>query len=212
LSSGSAQGATAGAQATGPSRITLRNVLIAGVSQAIIGVVIIHFTRPLALATIAHAAVPTLQGAAVGLAVGVGTSLLQIAGIAGWRAWRRFLAQATGRTPLSTAHIVAIGVVAGITEELLFRAAIQPLAGITVTSLIFAAVHWNYAALRGGREGILLSMLAFATIFAISVVLGLLYQSYGLGAAMVAHAVYDVIVLLAYRQWLGGARDDPRVS
>lgn len=185
--------------AKAPSRITLRNVLIAAVSQVVIGLVIIHFTRPLALGAIAQAAVPTLQGAGIGLAIGVAMAVAQIAGINASQSWRRFLQQAIGTTPLSAAHIIAIGIIVGIAEELLFRAAIQPLAGITVTSLIFAVVHWNYAALRGGREALAFSALAFALVFATSVVLGHLYEAFGLGAAIVAHAAYDIVALFRYR-------------
>ena len=134
------------------------------------------------------------------LDLGGGSSDMQIAGINASQRWRQFLSRAVGSTPLRTAHIVVIGVAVGIAEELLFRAAIQPLVGVTAASLIFAAVHWNYAAPRGSRETLALSALAFVLIFLISVVLGHVFVAFGLGAAIVAHASYDIVVLMKYRQ------------
>jgi membrane protease YdiL (CAAX protease family) len=183
-----------------PSRITLRNVLISAIAQAILALVILHFTQPAAIGTLAQDALPSLQKAGIGLAFGLGMAALQVAGINASQRWRRFLVRAVGSTPLSTAHIVIIGVAVGIAEELLFRAAIQPLVGVTAASLIFAAVHWNYAAVRGSRETIAFSVLAFALVFLISVVLGQVFLAFGLGAAIVAHASYDIAVLLKYRE------------
>jgi membrane protease YdiL (CAAX protease family) len=201
LSSGSApRGNASHATGTVPSRITLRNVLIAAASEIVIALSIIHFTEPAVMATLAQAAVPSLRTAAIGLATGLGMAALQIAGINASQRWRRFLSRAVGSTPRSTAHIVVIGVAVGIAEELLFRAAIQPLVGVTAASLIFAAVHWNYAAPRGSRETLALSALAFVLIFLISVVLGHVFVAFGLGAAIVAHASYDIVVLMKYRQ------------
>ena len=200
MSSGSAPStAVADATAVPPSRITLRTVLIAAASEVIIALFIIHFTQSAAIGGIARELVPSLQGAGIGLVVGIGMAMLQIAGINGSQRWRDFLLRALGRTTLGTTHIVIIGIVVGIAEELLFRAAIQPLVGITLTSLIFAAVHWNYAAVRGRREVLVFSALAFALIFLISVVVGHVFVAFGLGAAVVAHASYDIVVLLKYR-------------
>jgi len=185
---------------TTPSRITLRNVLIAAVSEIVVAMVIIHYTQPGAIVAMAQGTVPSLQSAGIGLAAGIGMAALQVAGINASQRWRLFLLRAVGPTPLSTAQIVTIGMIVGIAEELLFRAAMQPLLGIAFTSLIFAAVHWNYAALRGPRETLALSILAFALIFVISVVIGHVFATFGLGAAIVAHASYDIIVLLKYRE------------
>jgi len=199
-SSGSApRNSAVGATPAPPSRITLRNVLISAIAQVIIALVILHFTQPVAIGTLAQAAVPSLPSAGIGLAVGLGMAALQVAGMNASQRWRRFLVQSIGTTPLGATQIVAIGVAVGIAEELLFRAAMQPLLGVTVTSLVFAAVHWNYAAVRGLREVLALSVLAFALIFVISVVLGHVFAGFGLGAAIVAHASYDIAVLLKYR-------------
>ena len=195
-----------------PSRITLQNVLFAAVGEVAIAVLLIDYAHGVRLGTLFESLVLTWAGAALGVLSGAAMAALQLALIARWQRWRGFLREAVGRTDFGVGQIVAIGLIVGIAEELLFRAAVQPLLGIVPTSLLFAAIHWNYAALRGGRAKLLLSLLAFATIFAISVVLGLLYEAHGLVAAMVAHAVYDIIVLLGYRRLLVAAHGDTHAT
>jgi membrane protease YdiL (CAAX protease family) len=182
--------------------IALRTVAIAAISEAAIAFVLIHFTQDRSPGTVLRSAIPSPAGAAIGLVGGVLLAGAQVALIARWHRWREFLKQAVGPTPLGLGEIVAIAVLVGVAEELLFRAALQPLIGILAASALFAAVHWNYAATRGQRDTLKLSVLALATIFVVSVVLGWLFERWGLGAAIVAHAVYDTIALLGYRVFL----------
>ena len=90
---------------------------------------------------------------------------------------------------LTNFQIVHISLVAGITEEFLFRAAIQPLIGIWLTSLLFIGIH-GYIKLRSPVH-------FFFTLFTflLSMMLGYLFIYSGIIAAMAAHAVYDMIVL-----------------
>jgi uncharacterized protein len=89
-------------------------------------------------------------------------------------------------TPFQIGHI---SVVAGITEEILFRAAIQPLIGIWLTSLLFIAIHGyiRFKTLHHFMFGLF--------VFFLSMMLGYLFIFFGIVAAITAHAVYDVIVL-----------------
>lgn len=90
--------------------------------------------------------------------------------------------------------IFQVSIVAGITEEFLFRAAIQPLIGVWLTSLIFVAIH-GYIKLKS------MAHITFALfVFLLSTVLGLLFIYFGIVSAMVAHAVYDIIVLYLIRK------------
>lgn len=89
-------------------------------------------------------------------------------------------------TPFQVFHI---SIVAGITEEILFRAAIQPLLGIWLTSLLFIAIH-GYIRFKTGHH-----MMFGLFTFLLSMMLGYLYMFFGIFAAIAAHAVYDVIVL-----------------
>jgi len=86
----------------------------------------------------------------------------------------------------SPAGAVALGASAGIGEELLFRGALQPRFGIFITSLLFALSHTNYG-------------LSFITlgVFLMGVVLGYQRQRYGTTYAIITHAVFNFIVVLA---------------
>lgn len=82
-----------------------------------------------------------------------------------------------------------ISLFAGAGEELLFRGAIQPLLGNTVTSIIFIGIH-GYFKFKSPAH-----ILFGVMMFGLSFMLGLLFEHVGLIAAMAAHAVYDLILL-----------------
>lgn len=84
---------------------------------------------------------------------------------------------------------IQVSLFAGAGEELLFRGAVQPVLGIWITSFIFIAIH-GYVSIRSA--GHLIFTLLF---FALSMMLGILYETAGLISAMSAHAVYDVGML-----------------
>ena len=82
--------------------------------------------------------------------------------------------------------LIGIGAAAG--EETLFRGAVQPALGITLTSLLFASVHTQYG----------LSIL-LVHIFLISVGFGLLRKYANTTLAFITHATYNfTLVLLSY--------------
>ena len=91
---------------------------------------------------------------------------------------------------------IHISVFAGFGEELLFRGAIQPLLGIWLTSFIFTAIH-GYISFRSSGH-ILFTLL----LFGLSMMLGVLYETAGLVSAIIAHTVYDLIML----EWVKRAR------
>lgn len=84
---------------------------------------------------------------------------------------------------------ISVSAVAGITEEFLFRAAIQPIIGIWLTSLIFVGVH-GYIKITSVPK-----FLFTLFTFLLSMMLGYLYMSFGLYSAIMAHFIYDAIVL-----------------
>lgn len=90
---------------------------------------------------------------------------------------------------LTNPQIFQISIVAGISEEILFRAAIQPLIGIWLTSLVFIGIHGYIRFKTPGH-----SLFTLFT-FLLSVLLGLLFLQFGIISAMIAHAVYDIILL-----------------
>jgi len=81
---------------------------------------------------------------------------------------------------------VAIGVSAGVGEELFFRGALQPKFGILLTSVCFALLHSNYG-------------LSFVTlgVFGMGVIFGFLRMRYGTVAAMMTHALVNFVAVLA---------------
>lgn len=97
---------------------------------------------------------------------------------------------------LSVNEIVYVSLVAGISEEILFRGAIQPVIGIWWTSLLFIGIH-GYIRLKTIPH-ILYSLFTFA----LSIMLGALFMYIGLISAMAAHFIYDVIVLYGIKHLL----------
>ncbi|WP_164682475.1 CPBP family intramembrane glutamic endopeptidase [Cyclonatronum proteinivorum] len=91
---------------------------------------------------------------------------------------------------------IYISVSAGISEEWLFRAAILPLAGLTISTVLFVLVHGYIKFSSRAHVFFALFMLL------LSLVLGLLFLYQGIFAAMAAHAVYDMAAFYGIRQHL----------
>jgi membrane protease YdiL (CAAX protease family) len=81
---------------------------------------------------------------------------------------------------------VFFGLGAGISEELLLRGAVQPRFGLVLTSLLFALLHNQY-----GISFVLLG------VFLMGVVLGLERKYFGTTAAIITHAIFNTIAVLA---------------
>jgi CAAX protease family protein len=80
--------------------------------------------------------------------------------------------------------IIFLGVLAGVVEETLFRGAMQPRLGLIVTSILFAALHTQYAVSFASLE-----------VFVLGLGLGWLRkQSASTLPGMITHAGYDIAV------------------
>ena len=78
---------------------------------------------------------------------------------------------------------IALGLSAGISEELLFRGAVQPRLGLLLTTLLFAIGHLQYGL-----------TLATLQVFVIGLVLGLMRKRTGnVVVCMVSHATYNMV-------------------
>jgi len=145
-----------------------------------------------------------LWGSVIGAgAAAIATAVVRtLPGLAGFR---RLVHEGFEGIEPRLGHLVLISVVAGWSEELLFRGVLQPLIGVWFTSLAFVVMHGVV------RPRSLSGWLLALTLFAGSVGLGYLKRWAGLESAMVAHATYDLVVLLALR-WLfaGRASDETR--
>jgi membrane protease YdiL (CAAX protease family) len=137
-----------------------------------------------------------LLGAGAGVAAG-GVCLVVVRTAPLFRSVRRLAADAVAGLEPRWYHFVIVAAAAGWGEELFFRGALQPLAGIWLASVVFVILH---GALRHRtRNGI--AFVAF--LFAASAGLGFLAEARGVVAAMVAHTTYDLTVLAGIRSLAG---------
>ena len=82
---------------------------------------------------------------------------------------------------------IVLGASAGIGEETIFRGALQPRYGIIIPSLLFTMLH-------GPQYGFNLALLG---LLGVSIILGLLRQHVNTTAAMITHALYNAVQVLA---------------
>lgn len=94
-----------------------------------------------------------------------------------------------GDLNLNVGMVVFISICAGVGEELLFRAALQPLWGIWITSIVFVALHGylNPMDWRMSIYGIYLTIVIIG--------IGFMYQYWGIWAAASAHTAVDIVLL-----------------
>lgn len=104
--------------------------------------------------------------------------------------------KAYGKLDLSGLNPLWISLAAAVGEELLFRAALQPLLGVWITSIIFLLTHTPVYQFRKVNRATLVQA---AGVFGASVALGLIYQYVGLLAAVMVHAALDVVGLYVVR-------------
>lgn len=83
------------------------------------------------------------------------------------------------------AGAVLLGLSTGIGEEVLFRGAIQPRFGIVIASLFWSLLHVQYELTW-----------VVAGLFAMGIMLGLIRKHFGTTAAIITHAVYNLIIVL----------------
>ncbi|MBL4655969.1 MAG: CPBP family intramembrane metalloprotease [Bacteroidia bacterium] len=93
---------------------------------------------------------------------------------------------------LRTFDIFAISLCAGISEELFFRATIQPWLGVWITSILFVALH-GYLDPRNWKLSIVGCFMVL-----VAAGLGYLFIFAGIMAAIIAHMVFDLIMLFYY--------------
>ncbi len=89
-------------------------------------------------------------------------------------------------------NIALLSLCAGVFEELLFRAALLPVIGLVPAALLFALMHSQAALFAPSRTQ---ATAYFAIIFAIGLLLGWVFNVFGLWAAIVLHGVYDYVLL-----------------
>jgi uncharacterized protein len=112
---------------------------------------------------------------------------------------RNFIKEILNQIRPTGFDLLIVALFAGFGEELFFRATLQPALGLWLTSLVFALGHTGISFNR--------AKLAFAGfVFAMGLLLGTIYERSGLIAAIVLHAVYDLIFLLVVKKVLHTSR------
>lgn len=108
---------------------------------------------------------------------------------------RRFFSDLIRKSNLQWSDLLFLSLAAGIGEELLFRAGIQPFLGIWITAVIFVAIHGYLNPLdwKMSIYGILMVVISGG--------LGYLYAYVGLFAAMMAHFLIDAILFARFKYW-----------
>ena len=173
------------------SPLNLQKVLVVGAILLLVSGIILwfqsrHFT------TIFVSNVRSSKQLLIGLLIGVGMAVTGVAVIYLSVRARNYARTLFGRVPgLSSA--LAMSVIAGFAEEIFFRATLQPIIGLWAASVLFMLVHSGHGSFDGARVIYLLF------VFSYGMLLGYVYMSFGLVAAITAHAVFDLVCLIALR-------------
>ena len=101
------------------------------------------------------------------------------------------------RFDLSGINPLIISICAGVAEEILFRAALQPLMGIWITSILFMLVHAQVYRFDSINKRVINQALY---LFAISVVLGFIFEYVGLITVIIIHIIIDIDGLYSIRK------------
>jgi membrane protease YdiL (CAAX protease family) len=105
-------------------------------------------------------------------------------------------ARSYARLDLRGLNPLWMSIAAAVGEEALFRAALQPLLGVWLTSLVFLLTH---TPLHRFRQLDRATLIQAAGVFGASVGLGFVFQYVGLLAAVMVHAWIDIVGLLVVR-------------
>jgi membrane protease YdiL (CAAX protease family) len=180
--------------------IRLASQVLTCLVLCLIAAPIIYFGRPAPLALFSRPVGPLSQ-------LLVGQVLALIAAAVSWVLFRVTANSASSartidsyaRLDLSGLNPLWISIAAAIGEEMLFRAALQPLLGVWIVSLLFLLTHvpvYRFRKLDGA------TLAQAASVFVGSVVLGYVFQYVGLLAAMLVHAWIDIVGLMIVRHTL----------
>lgn len=177
-----------------PMETTLADLLLAGLAMVLFGVFGVGWPirrawgdtlRRLGLR------LPTLRGAALAAGVVAAFLLLDYVVAVTWHAIAPEQYDLIKRVSLglfgemTIAKAAAIGLSAGIGEEILFRGAVQPRFGLWVTALLFAAGHTQYGL-----------SLATLEVLLIGVILGVIRNRTNTTTCIAIHTLYNFVDVL----------------
>jgi membrane protease YdiL (CAAX protease family) len=170
-------------------------IRIAGLSGLLwlsVGAIILYF-RDIPTFSVFQSSIGLFEELGIGLAFGLFFGLLanSMMRIKGFRHIADDLPvnKVVKQADLNIWDVVLISLIAGITEEWLFRGALQPVLGIIITSVLFVAIHGYFKFYNPYQV-----MFGFF-VLCLSFGLGFVFEKAGLLGAMAAHTLYDVIVM-----------------
>jgi membrane protease YdiL (CAAX protease family) len=137
---------------------------------------------------------PTLQDVVWGAGIGVFLFIAQLVMVAIWLllvpaeqfGQQSAAAEQITRSINTLPAAFLFSLLAAVSEEILFRGALQPVFGLGLTSLYFALIHIQYTLTP-----------ATLIIFIVALVLGWLRQRHSTSATVIAHFLYNFIQLAA---------------
>jgi hypothetical protein len=95
---------------------------------------------------------------------------------------------------LTRIHVIFLSICAGVGEEIFFRGAMQPIAGIFITAIVFVAIHGYYS-----YKNMKVNVFAFClTLFIL--LLGWAAKEFSIWHAIAGHFSYDLVLLAYYRK------------
>ncbi len=179
--------------------VTLNQQLATGAGMCAIAAVILWFWPPDGAVLTGRWDLPPAVQLALGLALGGAYSVVALVDYRRNAGSERMRATVEGYSclDLSGWNPLWISLAAGIGEEVLFRAALQPHIGIWLTSALFALAHVKAYRISSFNRTTLTQM---GTLFVASVVFGFMAQYAGLVTAIVVHVTMDVAGLLVVRR------------
>jgi len=137
-------------------------------------------------------------GVAFGLAISVPSTVV-VSFVPLFSSLRRQLLDLLSRLDLDALNPLWISLSAGIGEEILFRGALQPILGIWWASFIFTLAHFWSGQFRSMNWQ---KLIYAVSVFVAGLFLGYVFLEIGLIAAMVTHAIVDVVSLFSARRLL----------
>ena len=180
---------------------TLRRQLLTCIAMISIAVLTLYLSHQSMSSALLMGLKPQIQ-IALGLAIGLAFAATSYMGLLfqSKREYNRRTVASYSRFDLSGFNPLWIGIAAGLGEELLFRGAFQPLLGLWLTSAIFVAVHVRAYQFKKIDAPTLVQA---AGLFVASVLLGCIAKYAGLIAAILVHALIDIVSLYAIRTTKG---------
>ena len=178
--------------------IKLGRQLITCVMLCAIALVVIYFFHRQSLRDAMLVGLPITQQIVIALAVGLVYALAGYFGFK-WQSKSTTIKKTVdnySRLDLNGLNPIWISICAGLGEEFLFRAAVQPLIGIWLTSIVFVLAHTRAYQFKTIN---ITTFIQASSIFAISVFFGLIFQYVGLIASILIHTMIDVVGLYSIR-------------